>query len=35
MPRKDEQRSKNHKAEVEIRELKKQWKTRMVERKVP
>ena len=25
----------NHKAEVEIRELKKQWKTRMVERKVP
>ena len=27
--------NQNHKAETEIRELKKQWKTRMIKRKVP
>ena len=27
--------NQNHKAETEIRELKKRWKTRMIEKKVP
>jgi predicted GIY-YIG superfamily endonuclease len=27
--------NQNHKAETKIRELKKRWKTRMIERKVP
>ena len=27
--------NQNHKAETEIRELKKRWETRMIERKVP